>query len=279
MGGLVPGQVCMGLVLVVVMWVLNWGLDGLRTHALFFWQWLGYCLVVDGWVRYRKGSSFLWRNPAGYAGLFVLSIPVWWMFEGMNAVTGNWYYSGREAFGAWAYFGWASLSFSTVMPAVFSTAELWSSFRWPGQGLRWRGWRAGRRTYWVLHYAGWLMLALVLLVPELFFPLVWLSWFFIIDPLNKLRGRPSLLGELLEGNGGKLAGFGLAALTCGFFWELWNLHAYPKWYYEIPYLEFWHIFEMPLAGYGGYIPFGWELAALYWFIKAPRASGASLPAH
>jgi hypothetical protein len=54
-------------------------------------------------------------------------------------------------------------------------------------------------------------------------------------------------------------------LLCGFFWELWNLYAYPKWIYDIPYLEVLHVFEMPLAGYGGYIPFGWELFALYSF--------------
>ena len=51
-------------------------------------------------------------------------------------------------------------------------------------------------------------------------------------------------------------------LWTGFFWEMWNLYAYPKWIHDIPNLEFLRLFQMPLAGYGGYIPSSWELFAL-----------------
>ena len=54
----------------------------------------------------------------------------------------------------------------------------------------------------------------------------------------------------------------LGALTCGFFWELWNFGSYPKWIYRVPIFGFWHVFEMPLLGYLGYVPFSWELFAL-----------------
>ncbi len=37
----------------------------------------------------------------------------------------------------------------------------------------------------------------------------------------------------------------------------------PKWIYNVPFVGFWHIFEMPLLGYGGYLPFSLELYALY----------------
>jgi hypothetical protein len=56
-----------------------------------------------------------------------------------------------------------------------------------------------------------------------------------------------------------------AALICGAFWEMWNMHAWPKWVYTFPYLNQYKIFEMPLAGYLGYLPFGldiWALTAL-----------------
>lgn len=43
----------------------------------------------------------------------------------------------------------------------------------------------------------------------------------------------------------------------------WNFYSYPKWVYEAPFLNFWHVFEMPLLGYLGYIPFALELFALY----------------
>jgi hypothetical protein len=44
---------------------------------------------------------------------------------------------------------------------------------------------------------------------------------------------------------------------------MWNYYAYPKWVYHVPFVDFWRIFEMPLLGYGGYLPFAMELFALY----------------
>jgi hypothetical protein len=56
---------------------------------------------------------------------------------------------------------------------------------------------------------------------------------------------------------------GIGCLICSFFWEMWNFYSYPKWIYQIPFVDFLHIFEMPLLGYGGYLPFALELFALY----------------
>ncbi|MEC7347693.1 MAG: hypothetical protein VYB60_02400, partial [SAR324 cluster bacterium] len=52
-------------------------------------------------------------------------------------------------------------------------------------------------------------------------------------------------------------------LICGFFWEFWNFWSYPKWIYQIPFVDFWRIFEMPVLGYLGYLPFALELFGLY----------------
>jgi hypothetical protein len=52
--------------------------------------------------------------------------------------------------------------------------------------------------------------------------------------------------------------YALAALVCGFFWEMWNWHSLAKWVYDVPYVTRFKIFEMPLLGYFGYLPFGWE---------------------
>jgi hypothetical protein len=48
----------------------------------------------------------------------------------------------------------------------------------------------------------------------------------------------------------------LAALFCGFFWELWNVGSLAHWQYSIPFVQRFHLFEMPLLGYAGYLPFG-----------------------
>jgi hypothetical protein len=50
----------------------------------------------------------------------------------------------------------------------------------------------------------------------------------------------------------------LAALICGFFWEMWNFYSLAKWKYSIPFVHRFEIFEMPLLGYAGYLPFGLE---------------------
>ena len=44
---------------------------------------------------------------------------------------------------------------------------------------------------------------------------------------------------------------------------MWNYFSYPKWIYRIPYAHWRPVFEMPIAGYLGYLPFSWELFALY----------------
>jgi hypothetical protein len=50
----------------------------------------------------------------------------------------------------------------------------------------------------------------------------------------------------------------IAAVICGFFWELWNIGSLAKWEYAIPYVHCCKLFEMPLLGYLGYLPFGLE---------------------
>jgi hypothetical protein len=40
----------------------------------------------------------------------------------------------------------------------------------------------------------------------------------------------------------------------------------PKWIYHAPWGNWLHVFEMPLLGYGGYLPFALELYAIYHLI-------------
>ena len=54
----------------------------------------------------------------------------------------------------------------------------------------------------------------------------------------------------------------LAALVCGFFWEFWNSRSAAHWVYSVPYVHRFLIFEMPLLGYVGYLPFGLECVAI-----------------
>jgi hypothetical protein len=252
-----------GLVLIAVFWTLNWSLSGMRTHWGFFPLWLGYCLTVDALVFVRKGSSLLSRNARAYAKLFLISAPAWWLFELLNLRTQNWFYLGRGHFTPLQYFVLASFSFSTVMPAVFGTAEIVSTFKWfsnipPGPRIV-----PTRRTSLGLFVSGWVMLGLLLLWPRYFFPLLWISVYFILEPVNVWLKNRSLMQHTRLGDWRPVLALWTGCLICGFFWEMWNYYSYPKWVYHVPFVGFLRIFEMPVLGYGGYIPFSLELFALY----------------
>ncbi len=251
-----------GLVLIAILWPLNWFLPGLRTAYLFFPLWLGYILTVDALVLARSGTSLLARSRRAFVLLFVLSAPAWWLFEIINRRTHNWEYLGGEHFTDLEYFVLSSVAFSTVMPAVFETAELVCTFRWTARFAS--GPRVGRsaRAPFMLLVAGALMLAALWIWPRHFYPLVWLSVVFLLEPINLWLGRAHFLQRLRQGDWRVVVSLSLGALICGFFWELWNYYSYPKWIYHTPGAEFFHIFEMPLLGYGGYLPFAWELYAL-----------------
>ncbi len=262
-----PRRGWLGLALVAVFWPLNWLLPGLRTHWGFFPLWLGYALTVDAAAYALRGTSLYARSPRAYAALFVISAPVWWLFEALNARLRNWTYLGADAFSPLAYAFWATLSFSTVMPAVFGAAEMWTGLTRGFPRLR-HGprLRLGPRGLGLMFAAGWLMLAALLAWPRWFFPLLWVSLYAIVEPLNAWLGHRTLLAWLRGGDWRPIAALWSGVLFTAFFWEMWNVFSYPKWVYQVPYLNFWHLFEMPLAGYGGYLPFALELFALYHFI-------------
>ena len=255
-----------GLALALLFWAINWTWVGLRTYWAFFPMWLGYCLTVDALVFMRTGTSLLARDWRKYVGLFVLSAPVWWLFEALNLRTQNWTYTGVDSFPPAAYAFWTTLSFTTVVPAVFGSAELIASFGIlkrlrPGPIIK-----PNLATTLGFFVAGWLMLALLLIWPSIFFPFIWLAPFFIIEPLNVWLHNRSLADWTGVGDWRPVIALWLGVLLTAFFWEMWNYLSYPKWLYHVAWGNWLHVFEMPLLGYGGYLPFALELYAFYQLI-------------
>lgn len=248
-----------GGVLIAIAWPLNWGLEGLRTHLLFFPLWLGYCWVVDAWTLRRTGTSPMVRGWRRYWLGYLVSMPLWWLFELFNLRLGNWEYIGREAFSDLEYFLLASLSFSTVLPAVLGTSELVRSWGWVermGRGPRVEA-SARNRRGWTLFGAA--MLVVLLVWPRQGFPFVWTSLVFLVEPLNARFGRRAFTTHLRYGDWRPWVSLWIGGLICGFFWEFWNAWSHPKWIYHVPYVGFGKVFEMPVLGYLGYLPFAMEL--------------------
>jgi len=252
-----------GLALALGFWVVNWLAGGLRTVWAFFPMWLGYALVMDALSLRRNGTSLLTRSWKGYIGLFLVSAPAWWLFEALNARSQNWHYLGVESFSPVEYFLLASINFSTVMPAVFGAAEWVSGAGWVRRLGSGPLIRPDRRTTIAFFAAGWVMLALLLLWPRYFFPFVWLSVFFIIEPVNAWLGHRSLSDYSQHGDWRPMVSLWVGVLITAFFWEMWNFLSSPKWIYTVPFVGFAKVFEMPILGYTGYLPFALELFALY----------------
>jgi hypothetical protein len=258
-----PAHGFAGLVLIAVFWLLNWSLTGLRTHWGFFPLWLGYCLVVDGLTYYRTGTSLFTRSWRKYTGLFLVSVPVWWIFEAINWRLRNWHYVGGEFFTPFQFWFWATLSFTTVIPAVLGTTELVASFSFLKTFRRGPVIRPTRPVTLAFFLAGLVMFGLMMAWPNLFFPFIWLSIYFVLEPLNVWSGNRSLTEWTRQGDWRPILALWTGVLITAFFWEMWNFFSYPKWIYSVPWGGCCKVFEMPLLGYGGYLPFSLELYAMY----------------
>jgi len=266
-----PTQGWLGLGLLAICWPLNWTLPGLRTAYLFFPLWLGYILVVDALVARRTGDSLWIRSRRDFVLLFVASSPIWWIFEMINRRTGNWEYLGSHTFTPLEYYLLCTLSFSTVMPAVFETAELVRTLNFVANHRPRASIRPTPNLNLGTFLLGIAMFILTLTWPKYCYPFVWTSLVLIFEPINRWLGRPNFLEFLQNGDWRPIISLSLGALICGFFWEMWNFYSWPKWIYHTPGAQFLHVFEMPLLGYLGYIPFALELFALKNFISPKLA--------
>jgi hypothetical protein len=256
-----PAYGWIGMGLTALFWILNWTLSGLRTQWAFFPLWVGYCLTIDALVLKRTGTSLLTRNPSRYVGLFIVSAPAWWLFELTNWHLENWRYAGAEAFSPLQFWFWATLNFTTVIPAVFGSAELMRSLLLkPVKGPVIRPSKATTTGFFLV---GWGMLGLMAAWPRIFFPSVWISLYFILEPINIRLGYRSMAEWTKDGNWTPVVALWLGVLLTAFFWEMWNFLSYPKWVYQVPWGNWYHLFEMPLLGYAGYLPFALELSAMY----------------
>ena len=273
-----------GLVMIAVGWIGAW----YPTHPLsagsFLLLWCGLIFLLDGLNWRRRGSSILSAHPGKFAQLFLFSVPFWWLFEALNARVQNWHYLLDHPYGlAWnplSYNIMATLCFSTVLPAVMEMSALFTAFA----PLRPRVARdmaepAVPRS-WLLTecIAGLVALALPLAAPHQAFGLIWVGPLLVLDSCNAALRRRSVIARLRAHDWPFLVAIPLATLACGVFWEMWNYFSLPKWYYTVPYVGFAKVFEMPILGFTGYLPFGLELFALYQFLLwATRQREDALP--
>ncbi|MBU2499423.1 MAG: hypothetical protein KKE57_11020, partial [Proteobacteria bacterium] len=215
-----------------------------------------------------------------YLLLFPFSALFWWFFEYLNRFVQNWQYVGAH-FGPLEYFLYATLSFSTVLPAFTGTREWILTFSWPQR--KFRSFmplgvaRPKLVASAVLLFAGF-GLAAIGVWPNHLFPLLWVSPLLVIVSLQALSGEHHLFSDLPHRDWQIVLASALAALLCGFFWEMWNVYSLARWVYHVPFVHRFQIFEMPLLGYAGYLPFGLACAVLADIVlKKDKGSGMRRP--
>jgi len=105
-------------------------------------------------------------------------------------------------------------------------------------------------------------------ISEWLAPVLWLSFIFLLDPMNYLRGWPSIVGDLRLGHYRRLLALLVAGGVCGILWEFWNYWAISRWTYTVPYFGNLKIFEMPVLGFLGFPPFAVECWVMYIFFRS-----------
>lgn len=229
--------------------------------------WLGYILTIDALVYKLRKKSLISNRFQQFLGMIVISALIWWIFEFINIPLQNWSYFGVEGFGVLKnIFG--TISFATVLPAFFETVELIRSIHLFDKKRLQKKHKITKRFLHSMMLLGVICFLAPIILPKFAFPLVWLSFFFILDPINYLHKQPSVIQHLKDRKLVIPLSLLLAGIIMGFLWEFWNFWAIPKWSYNVPFVGFFKIFEMPILGYLGYFPFAFELYAMYWFVRS-----------
>ena len=251
----------LGVIMGSCAWILAWTRFSWFRHFqahTFTALWLSYILFANALAFYRSGRCLMLDRPGRFALLFPASAAFWWFFEYLNRFVQNWHYIG-VCFEPWEYFLYATLSFSTVLPALMSTREWLLTF--PRIHANFSAFFPISLPYprfcaaLVLCGAA-LGLAGLGIRPDHLHALVWVSPLLILVSFQALMGGPTIFSPLVKGDWRGVWSCALAALICGFFWEMWNYWSLARWTYAVPLVQRFHVFEMPILGYAGYLPFG-----------------------
>ena len=271
------------LILLGIAWLLAWTRFSWYSHFqkfAFATLWFPFVVVVNAVTFKRTRKCLMLQFPARFIMLFPVSAGFWWLFEYLNRFVHNWYYVGVEEMSGLEYCLFATVCFSTVLPAVASINEYLSSRPALTAGLD-NFVSASVVQSHILAVVVFIVSVMALLAlpvfPDYLFPALWLSPLALVISIQILRDKTHIFSGTVRGNWRIICQFALAGLICGFFWELWNYGCLVKWKYSVPFVDRFHIFEMPVLGYAGYLPFGLECAIVIDIVMGNLLSKSTSP--
>jgi len=241
--------------------------ENLLSKYYFPFIWFGFILFVDGLVYRFRGRSLIKNNFKNFISLFLVSLLFWFIFEVISSEpVQGWFYIKLYEFSYSEYLILSSIVFSFVLPTIFEVTDLISiltSFKFKTKKLK-----PTKRFLYLLILLGLTSLVIPIFIPELTFPLIWISLFLIFDPINYLNKQPSIIRSIVESDWEMPSSLLVSGVICGFFWEFWNFWSYPKWSRNIPFFDFYRSFDISMSGYLFYFFFSWELFAMYHFARS-----------
>ncbi|MBK9257849.1 MAG: hypothetical protein IPM42_20535 [Saprospiraceae bacterium] len=246
-----------------------------------FW---GLVLVLDGWTYIRNGGkSIISERPQEMVGIGVSSAMGWMLFEYLNFfVDDNWFYPFGDIIDREQFLLYAIVISTGLLPLSFVFYSLFNTFT-----VLKNRYTVGPKIILsetiksVLIVISLLSLIGSGLFPnELFFSL-WLTPAILIGLVLDKLGIWTPIRSIGQGNWRPTLVFALTYLAAGLCLECENYfsgvhdgqtitftEAPAYWQYNLPYVNDFHLFEMPILGFFGYMPFGiyvwlWWIAFAY----------------
>ena len=231
-----------------------------RLYYIFAWY--SYIFFIDGVIYSIKNNSLIISRTKEFVYMLVVSSGLWFLFEIFNISLKNWSYIMLPYDASLRYFGYI-VSYATVLPAIFETTEFIETALKNEKLEKIKLAEIKNLKTNKMIYSGLIITGITLITAKYLFPLIWAAPILITEGLNLKLGTRSLIRELSGGNLKKIISVGIAGLICGFLWEFFNYRAGAKWTYHLPYLNSPKLFEMPAAGYIGFVFFAFECYSIY----------------
>lgn len=211
-------------ILIVILAEINFFLK-LQPFANWYFPliWFGYILTLDAINKKISNKSLISNNFSKFLGIAIISSLFWWIFEFTNLSTKNWVYQGLEGFSTGSGLNilllliFGMLSFATVLPALFETYELIRNIHLFEKFKLKKKHKITKKFLHYMIYLGIIFFILPIILPKFTFPLIWASFFFILDPINYIHKQPSIIQHLKDRKLAIPLSLLLAGIIMGFF--------------------------------------------------------------
>ncbi len=270
---------------IVLLWTKSNG-PVLFLHWSDFPLFWGLVLIIDGWVYVRNGGkSMISHRPQELIGIGVSSAMGWMLFEYLNFfVDRNWFIHSRQI-DRETFLFYAIIISTGLLPLSFVFYDLFNTVpvlkRRFTEGPKFIL-PEGIKT--ILLILSLLSLFAAGLFPDALFFVLWVSPAILIGLVLDKVGIWTPLRSIGKGNWRPTLIFALTYLAAGLCLECENYFSAARvngipvyseqpafWEYNLPFVNRFHLFQMPILGYFGYMPFG--IYCWFWWIAFAYMQG------